>query len=445
MAFAVVGAFSNFWLLLGMRWGLIVEKAGAEAVQQKQVIKKSLFKRTHDYVSKNKGAFFWILLGLLLMGVTEPLQIGINNQYEAKVAVKDPSQRPTSQQIANRERLVDLVANFVEHFGTVLFVAMIIRLGIEAGAQERASAEAQEAMKALLRERLAEAFQKVDERVGAFVQTVNEVNESIAKVQDSVKTMEKIVSGRLYLKLEGTAKEQFEKNILDPVFIRPLYKLHLNIAPPKQPDGEFNTGADLVEVTISTDYSIENWTSVDQPHEIRATLDNVLFSSKTRQMRRQSEFLKCEFGEDTVPGRQAAARRPFDLKQLEAEKLIRDVGDDRQFEYTPPEPVPAGKIYFVAMKSTQFMRDSDAFYWNMRLPTEVLELEVKLDGGLSTENFSVRAIPVHHGDHNDFRVDDKKDPTFLKWKIDGVLLPYQGVQLWWSRLEKSPEPSSQTK
>ena len=223
------------------------------------------------------------------MAATEPIRIHFAHKYKRTIANLKPESRPPEDDQADHERLIDLLAYIAEHTGAVLFVAMIIRLGIEAAAQRRALSEVEAAMN----DRADVAFESVDQKVKAF-EGVSSVDKSVDKVSSSIKSIEGIsIGGSLYgQRLKGEAKERIETSVINPVIFRPLYKLCLTLSPAVANDDN----CDLVEVKVDTDYSIENLNSFAQPHTIRATLDNVLFRSMTKHMQRDSKFLKCEFG-----------------------------------------------------------------------------------------------------------------------------------------------------
>jgi hypothetical protein len=82
----------------------------------------------------------------------------------------------------------------------------------------------------------------------------------------------------------------------------------------------------------------------------------------------------------------------------------------------------------------QSNRRQDQFVWNMACVTQDLKVVIKLKGSLNWGNFEV--IPrLMHRENNFTTITEKPtaegDQSDRIWSLDTVLLPYQGVQIWW--------------
>ena len=353
---------------------------------------------------RNQTAWIIMATGLAIVALAEPLRGSLEETFGPQ-----------------HTHVIELLVYIVEHLGAVVFVAMIIRLAIEEAANKRALSEVSAAASAAVKAKVGEAFKRVDVTVAKFEDLVEHVN---AKLE----TIQTVTGGNLYGKrLEKGAREEIARVYLNPVFFRPLYKLDLTLTP---------KGDDTLEVKIRTDTQIENISQTAQPYTVSALLDNALFYSKAARFPRAARFERFEFGPNTPEGRLHASYQPLDVESLTADKLrecLQEKGSDLSFQYDPGELIPPQGLYFIKMEATQQMRESDLFVWNMMIATQEMQVTVHLEGDLTTKNFLVIARPVHHKSNLNLIPTVNESDTALSWTIDGVLLPYQGVNLWWSR------------
>jgi hypothetical protein len=346
-------------------------------------------------------------LGLLAVALTEPLREAVLRLHPA---VSGPPPQVQTEDIF--ERYVDLGAYVLEHLGAVIFVAMLVRLAIERQAQNEVVTRLRNA----LNQEVAKAFVDVNAQVGLFNTTVAEVNASL-------KTIQVMTGGSLYAqKLKPADRQVITTTFLDPAFFRPSYDLAILLTPKEE---------DLIAVEITTDARLQNISNRPQPLKISAFLDNNLMQQGARSVPTASKFHRFEFGADTPAGRESAARQPFIVSQEGNEKFVREVGDRLVFAYDPKINIGREEIYFVKMSAEQQMRRSDLFVWTMAMPTEKLHFTVRLAGELTTENFTLIARAMHHGEPDNFEGKPTGNKEML-WCIENVVLPFQGIQLWWS-------------
>jgi hypothetical protein len=369
----------------------------------------------------------WIIMAisLLVVAFVEPTHHAVNRHREAAAAATatksaDGATERTATVPPDQEQgFLGIFFYTVEHLAAVVFVAMIVRVVLEEAAERHAVAT----MTTVVREKLDEAFESVDQKVANF-------EAQVSKVEAELHSMEVLTGGNLYSKrLQPGDKEEIARVFLNPVFFRPSFKLDLTLTP---------RGQDIVDLCIRTDGLLENISTESQPYSVSALLDNVLFNSGTASFSRSAKFDRFEYGPNTAKGRERGALQPFDLSRYKVEELkearhLTEVGTDLAFSYTPGDKIPPGETYFIKMEGTQQMRESDLLLWYMFTATQDLELNVHLEGGLTVENFTVIARPIHHKEHIPFEPKYNEDGTRMTWVVKGVLLPYQGVTVWWSR------------
>jgi hypothetical protein len=383
-----------------------------------------------DRWERNRSALLFMALGLAMVAVAEPLRTALEKHVGA-------GQPPGSRRIV----WTDLFAYTFEHLGAVLFVAMVVRIGIEEAAQERANHLAVEQVKSAMKEKLDAAFQSVDEKVKLFNTAVDKVgtgvetalqsfNEKVLDVNQKMESMQTVLGGNLYgHRLSPADRTEIGKVYLNPEFFRPLYRLELTLKPLPN---------EIIEVCIETDAQIENISKDVAEHRVSARLDNVLVKSRAGSVKAESKMIRFEFGPETEAGRQQASLQAvnfdkFTPDELKQKKLLREDGTDLIFEYPFGIRIPPNETYFVKVVASQLMREGDLFVWKMFVATQKLVVVVHLADGLTADTFEVVARPVHHRDHPNFLPTISEGRRRLEWTIDGVLLPYQGVELWWSR------------
>lgn len=351
---------------------------------------------------------FWMVIGLLCVAFAGPVRDWVVNIY----AASHPGEHPKFKIYA------DLVAYVVEHLGAVVFVAMLVRLAIEKKTQQEAVGAVSQAVK----DQVAVAFGDVDEKIANF-------NRAIGTVNDSLKTIQVVTGGSLYgQKLTPEDRDQIAKTFLNPAFFRPYYKLTIYLA---------QRGSGLMGVNIKTYAGLQNISNHPQPLKIAAFLDNALFQHEGGSVSTASKFHRFEYGLDTSDGRDMASRRPLLVDHEGNAQFATEVGDRLVFDFDPKISIQPTETYFVKMFAEQQMRTSDLFIWTMQLPTEHLDFTVHLEGALTTENFTLIARPMHHGEHGDFQGTKISEQEHF-WTIKNVVLPFQGIQLWWS-----PKPRAQ--
>ena len=380
-----------------------------------------------DEVRSKRSLTPWIIMviSLLVVAMVEPAHHKLKERRTAAADAASPNSaagtidRPAAEPTEQDEGFLGIFFYTIEHLAAVVFVAMIVRVVLEEAAERNSVA----AITTAMRGKLDEAFMAVDEKVGNFVA-------QMTKVEAELHSMEVLTGGNLYGRLLQQAdKEEIARVFLNPVFFRPGYKLDLTLTP---------KGQDIMDLCIRTDALWKNISPESQPYSVAAVLDNVLFNSGTASFSRSAKFDRFEYGPNTAKGRERAALQPFDLSRYTVDELkkaghLADVGTDLAFSYTPGDNIPSGETYFIKMEATQQMRESDLLLWYMSAASQDLELSVHMKGGLTAENFTVIARPLHHKDHIAFEPKYSEDRTVMTWVVKGVLLPYQGVTVWWSR------------
>jgi hypothetical protein len=70
--------------------------------------------------------------------------------------------------------------------------------------------------------------------------------------------------------------------------------------------------------------------------------------------------------------------------------------------------------------------------------TKGFGVSIGFAGGFSRADFQVDARELHHIGREAFRDTFKEEKNVLSWRINQVLLPYQGVEIWWSPRQTGP-------
>ena len=320
---------------------------------------------------------------------------------------------------------VTLLAYAIEHLGAVVVAAMIVRIGLEQAQLERSLEE----MSKAVRQRVAIAFKNVDMIVKAVDLKVKHIDAELEAIQT-------ITGGNLYgARLEDEGRKEITK-LLNSNFYRPEYNLTLTLTPV--------ANGEIVEVKMDVFYLLENISKEDQLFSIIASLENILYTSKTAAPSKPSRFERVEFGPNTSAGIKQAALQPvtFDrpeVDKLEQEKILKNVQDELVFEYRPELKMAPREIYFVKICAIQEMRESELFVWNMQVVTQLVTVTVQLKGDLNNDTFSVKMRPIDPEKYKDLTPKDSVDT--LKWEINGPILPRQGMRIWWSR---KTAPASET-
>ncbi len=87
----------------------------------------------------------------------------------------------------------------------------------------------------------------------------------------------------------------------------------------------------------------------------------------------------------------------------------------------------------VLIEGVQIMRAEDHLVWNLVTITGKLDIEIILEGGLTFDKLGVFPRAMHHIKHEEFLgTCVPKPPNARVYKIEHVLLPYQGIEIRWA-------------
>jgi hypothetical protein len=225
------------------------------------------------------------------------------------------------------------------------------------------------------------------------------------------------------------ARKELTRKVLRPDFIRRNYVLTLTL--------EGNPGDKHVKVTTDTNYILENVANAARTYSIRGWIDTA--QDAWLEKDQQSKFTFLAFGPAEL--REQDSHRPIEATQLSDPKIVKRSELTLELEYPIKPDIPVKGKYFSRLTAVQYMRCQEQFIWNMAYVTDRLDVVVELRGNLTWKNFAVSPRPMHHQDKFDrepaaIALSDQEART---WTIAGVLLPNQGVQVWWS---PKPETSS---
>lgn len=336
-----------------------------------------------------------LLIGLVLAFGAEPLADFVIGHYHQKEI----------------SWLLEGLGYGFEHLGFVLVVAMLVRVAIEEASERQ-------------------FIDLVNDKVSKQIEESIRLNalEALKPVQDAVKKLDEELGSTIRRKdvLDDQSLKVLQAKVLNPVFIRSGYLLNLTLEPLTSPGAEWN---DLIKVRVGIQYRIRNITSSTQEFPIEAWVDTMI------EPEGLAETEKCQFtrfvcGPDET--REDNRLRGYNLVKLNEDgKIWRDNGG-LWLKHQLPGGLPANSAYYVEIDAVQVMRKQDVFVWNMGGLTSELTILVSFAGGYSSKNFHVDARELHHIGRENFAKTRKVDENdWPSWSIPQVLLPYQGVEIWW--------------
>ena len=307
-----------------------------------------------------------------------------------------PEREPGGSQ--HRHRLVILVSGwlltFGKELGAVLVVSYLIRELIEESQQQ----VFQNTLSDKVRESLLPAIQQVEKLQEDLGITIR--NEKIIK--------------------DAATRNLLTEKVLRPKLVRRNYRLTLTL------EGE--PSADRIRVTTESYYLVENLTTEAQEYSIVGWID--IIQDHWLSGAPPGTFTSLAYGPEHAE--EQDGHRFVDLTYLSSKAKREKLNLELSYPITPDLPPRAR--YFTKMTSVQYMRRQEQFVWNMAYVTEGLEICVVLKGGLNWSNFEVNPRLMHHQEHFSHTPDMSpgNNQESRSWKLNSFLLPYQGVQIWWS-------------
>ena len=305
-----------------------------------------------------------------------------------------------------------------EHLGVALVVLMAVKILIEEASQRQflnvvnteVKAQIETSIKAISKdslEPLQKTIDKVDEALGYTIRRREIIDDqSLAELTDKV---------------------------LNARFLRSDYCLKLTLEPVSSVG---NLPADLVSVRVRTVYRVQNLTKVPAIYPVKAWVETINQPPGVADSQK-ARFLSLSCGPEAWQNKKS--RPVIDLKELIDDKKITEVNGGLWLHYDTEDPIPAGGMYYVDIEAVQLNRKQDLFVWVMGGLTRKLKVSVQFAGGFHPGAFQVDARELHHMEHKDFL--DSRPTGKNEWTIDQVLLPYQGVQIWWTPTQ-SPEAAT---
>lgn len=218
---------------------------------------------------------------------------------------------------------------------------------------------------------------------------------------------------------DDDAREELTSKVLRPDFIRRNYRLTLTL--------QTIPASYVLRVTTETEYLLENVSRETKPWTIRGWIDTA--RDQWLYQFPKSRFVFLSFGKEEF--REASSHRPVDLDpQTNKLLVLTEERDALTLAYPMDEPIHAGERYYIRLIAEQVMQIQDQFVWNMVHVTDKLDLVVKLRGSLDWNRFAVVPRLLHHQDHF---IESSPQPANGEclWQLKNILLPYQGVQIWW--------------
>ena len=299
-----------------------------------------------------------------------------------------------------------------EHLGVVLVVAWVVRVAIENASQRQ--------FLDVVNNKVREQIQKSIDKIAV---------DSIAPLEVSIKKLDEELGFKIRTPglLDKDSLEILKKKVLSPNFIRSEYKVLLTLERLTAPASSELAG-EYLKVRVRTAFKVKNITEMPQKYVLKGWLD-YLFEPEGLDPLDQCQFTSCVYGpEDSTSENDL---RPFDLAKMKNQGKIKREHGAVWLEHEPHSGVPPGATYYVELEALQVMRMADVFVWTISELTQRLIVQIQFGEGFTPADFQVNARELHHVGREQFRATRNDDNGISTWKIDQVLLPHQGVQVWW--------------
>jgi len=305
-----------------------------------------------------------------------------------------------------------------EHLGVVLVVAWVVRVAIE-NASQRAFLNVVDS--------------KVREQIKQSIDRFH--RESLAPLDVTIKKLDDEFGFRIRKPglLDKESLEVLKGMVLSPKLIRPEYDLYLTLEPLSEARG---MPGGLIKVGSREEYYVRNITNEVQEYHVEAWIDTMFEPPGISQIDR-CDFTRFVWGPEDL--RTENDLRPFDLMKMRREGEIKRDHGAVWLKHVLQGGIPAGATYYVEIEASQVMRVTDIFVWNITGLTQRFRVRVGFAGGYTAADFHVDARELHHIGHDAFRDTFKDDSGVLSWSVNQVLLPYQGVEIWWAPRERAQE------
>jgi hypothetical protein len=334
----------------------------------------------------------------------------------------------------------------IEHLGVVLFVAVVIRVIIEKSQQiqflriinSQVSGQVRESIDSVATQSLEPLRQSVTEIKGQIETSIShQTTESLKPLQTALTKVEGSI-GRLDEELgytirragilDDNSQKILKEKVLNPDFIRTDYTLSLTLEPLSTAREKY---PDLLRVRTRTFFKLKNVT--DEPHEyaITAWVDTI---NEPPGLEGEDRSRFTRFAYD-LEGRGRDREIPISNveRSTEKDRKIEGRNGGLWLKYLLDGPIAPHSTYYVEVEAIQVNRKRDVFVWNLTGLTKMFNLTVHFAGGFHGSDFQVDARELHHIEHDDFRNSYKVGADgSVSWSIGQVLLPYQGVELWWN-------------
>jgi hypothetical protein len=343
---------------------------------------------------------------------------------------------PAGQQ--SPSRFIDELTYGIEHLGVVLIVGFIIRIAIESASQSQ--------FLNLIDKEVKSQFETGVRKIAEdSLKSLSTVEASVKDVESSIRKVDEVLgfSIRRPKVIDPASKEELDKSVLNPSVIRDEYLLRLTLEPLAR---TCKSNPDLIKIRARTSYYVENLTDKPAGYPVRAWVDTL---NQTPDLDKEdaAQFTYADWCPAEARGK--STFEPFiRVRELKDTGKIVDASGGLWLKYPLEEGIPAGKRYYVDVEATQINRKSDLFVWNMAALTKTLTVTVRFGRGFKASDFNVGARELHHIEDADFQNTREVDPVdgSVTWSIKQLLLPYQGVTVWWSPVDiKSANPAEANK
>jgi hypothetical protein len=301
---------------------------------------------------------------------------------------------------------------FVEHLGAVLVVGMFIRVAVEEGYQNAFLGSVNE----LVQQQIRDSIDKTSK------EALTPLSSEIKRATSAIEQLATGLTYKIIQNLGESLRKVLEEGVLNSPFVRPEYALHLKLEPFASADGPH---PDILEVLVITKYKVKNRSDERASYPVNSWLDDVIRPAGVRE----SQFTRFSFGHVDTTGKTHFVPAA-DITALEFDGHIFQDHGKLGLKYEIDD-IEKDSTYEVIVEGKQLMRDHDVFVWNLVTLTNQVDITVELAGGFKKNDFDIFPRAMHHAEA---QVEiNREDPAKITMKLHQVFLPYQGVEVRWSR------------
>ena len=309
----------------------------------------------------------------------------------------------------------------MEHLGAVLVVAILVRVALEEGYQKAFLGSVNKEVASSIDRTSQTALVPLSTELAKATSSISILDERLSASVDQVSQLSAALTYKIIQNLDPQLRKVLEERVLNAPFKRPTCALHVELRPYSRDNDPH--AQELLEMFIDIDYSILNQSESDAAYNCVFWLDDVI---------RPSGEIECYYTHFSFgpidQGGKAHLNPSADLKLLREAGHITLEKTLLRLEYEITDIAP-GRAYAIKIAGRNLVRSNDLLIWSMVNLTNKLSFTIDLGGGLTLSELEVSPRALHHAEGTTTINGD----TQIKFELDHILLPYQGVEVRWAR------------